>query len=53
MGLVSPVMYLLCSDENNTIGQDVFVIAFVLTVVLGVHPKSKKKIRIKILFFTI
>ena len=53
MGFVMPVIYLPCSDENNTIGQDIFVTAFVLTVVLGAHPRSKKKIRIKRLFFTI
>ena len=48
MGFVMPVIYFPCSDENNTIGQDVFVTAFVLTFVLGAHPTSKKKIRIKI-----
>ena len=46
MGFVSPVIYLLCSDENNTIGHNVFTLAFVLTVVLGAHPTKKKKILI-------
>ena len=47
------IIYLLCSDENNIIGQDVIVVVFVVTSVLCTHPKRKKKIRIKRLFFTI